>query len=121
MIEQEKLGELKELLSYWVSFFPLKNDQDEAKAQHKILIEMAKNQPELLISDETESGRQNLRAILEAFAWLCNNFEYVDEGDHQAMKELLVGWSQNEKVKALIESLNLDQKVQDGLREIMSQ
>ena len=118
MLKEGKEAQLKELLTYWVGFFPLKNDPEEATGQHKMLIQLLKNKPDLLITGEQD--KEKLKVILQTFAWLCNNDDFVTKEDQQAMKEILTNWIQNANMKSLIESLGLDQKVQDALKEIVN-
>ena len=96
--------QLKELYTYWVSFLPLKHDDEEALGQHEMLITLLKNKPELLID---ENNLQSLQTIMMAFAWLWNNKAFCNEQTNNGIREMLVAWSNDEKMTALIGKLDI--------------
>lgn len=105
LLQNGKKEELKTLLREWVLLLPLKWDEEEALGMHKMLILLLENSEDMLI-DPTDT--QFLESILRSFAWLNNNFDYIDKESNTKMGLIMKRWSENEQMKNLINSINFD-------------
>lgn len=105
LLENGKKEELRTLLREWVLLLPLKWDEEEALGMHKMLILLLENSEDMLIDP---SDSKYLENILRCFAWLSNNFSYIDKESNRKMGLIMKRWSENEQMKALINSIDFD-------------
>ena len=114
-LNSENPENLKACLKIWLSYLPLKHDQDEAIIQHNLLLKILTHQEDLLVQGE---DAQAVKQIMDTFISIYAK-ESAGENRNQLMKQILSNWASNPTRKATIDSLNLDEGVSNQLKAIM--